>query len=207
MVVVVALFAVSATSAAERAGTTRAARTQQEPGLPGSSADASKPGLQKNEAAGAAPNELSADGPSTPPLDNFNRPDEPVLYQRGAWSLSDPIGGGNTFRVASNQAATDDNNNVSYRLQVYPGDVEEYATIAAKPDDGGAVGLVLDIRDDGGYGWDSYWLTWDALSGTDTLRIEKETNNANVNLVTTQLEMSAGDASSPDASEQSSRAG
>lgn len=90
-------------------------------------------------------------------------------------------------------------NSVSYRFQYYPGDVELYASIPLKPPDGGALGLAFNIGEEGGGGWDSYWLTWDTLAGTDILRIEKIKDNSAVgNIVSIPIEMSAATASWPE---------
>ncbi|MGH3134410.1 MAG: DUF6531 domain-containing protein, partial [Gaiellaceae bacterium] len=176
------------------AGSTTAAPGQQPSPLPGSSADASKPPLQENQAEGSAGIASHDTGPTTPPLDSFNRGDG-NLCSDSAWSCSDPLGGGFTLSVLSMQAGAGFfQNRVSWRHQTYSGDVEIYATIPAKPPDQGAVGLVFNARELNCSCWDAYWLTWDVLAGTDILRIEKiENNGAAGNIVSTQLEMAAGD--------------
>lgn len=173
------------------------AAESQEPSLPGSSADATDPPLQENQAADAeAATAAFAGGPTTPILDDFNRQDEYPLSQGGAWAPRDPIGGTQLLAVRAQQAAPPDQNtgnNISYRFQQYPADMELHASIPVKPPDGGAVGLIFNIREGSQASWGSYWLTWDALAGTDTLRVEKATNNQVVNVVVTQVEMSPGD--------------
>jgi len=104
------------------AGAIPAAQAQQPPRLPGSAADAYKPALQENQAEGAI-GILAAEEPTTPSLDQFNRSDEYPIWQGGAWSPADPIGGGQLLGVRSLQAGPPDpntGNNISYRFQGYP---------------------------------------------------------------------------------------
>jgi Putative Ig domain len=144
--------------------------------------------------------------PSTPPpppyppsalLDNFNRSDEDPLSQAGQWAPNDPRGSCCTdvLRVNSNQAMVrSSGNNVSYRTQNYSSDIEVFATITSKPGDGGAAALVFNLQQEGSSGWDGYYLTWDALSGTDRLRFEKIVNNGvpGTDLASMNLEMASG---------------
>jgi Putative Ig domain len=138
-------------------------------------------------------------GPTPPStiLDDFNRANEVPLSQSGQWASNDPRGGccSDVLQVVSNQAAASNvANDISYRTLGYAGDIQVFTTIAAKPADGGAIALVFNIQQEGSTGWDGYFLTWDALSGTDTLRFEKIINNlvAGPNLAITNLEMSSG---------------
>jgi hypothetical protein len=136
--------------------------------------------------------------PSTSVLDDYNRADEDPLSQGGQWAPNDPRGGccADLQRVISNQAtARNGANTISYRTAGYTGDLEAYFTIATKPADGGAVGVVFNILQEGSGGWDGYFLTWDARADTDTLRFEKIINNGlpQPDLAITTVEMNAGD--------------
>jgi RHS repeat-associated protein len=135
--------------------------------------------------------------PATPILDDFNRPDEFPLSQGGNWAPYDPQGGGDLVQLISNQASWtgDERNVISFRVQNYSADLEAYATITAKPQDGTNVSILINLTSEGSSYWDGYMLSWDAIAGgTDVLRFERITDNGVCcNLVTTNLEMHAGD--------------
>ncbi len=152
------------------AGSTHAAGAQQPSGLPGDPALEKRPALQQNRAsAGIRLQKLGADdvselsmasfggdGPSTPILDTFTRPNAGNLcINEPAWVCNDPLGGPWVLSVFAQQAGTPDNvTRVSYRHQNYPGDVELYALIPVKPANGGGVSLVFNVRLVPGGNWD-----------------------------------------------------
>ncbi len=149
--------------------------------------------------ASAAPaaKSLALDAPTTPILDNFNRPDETPLSGGGNWTgefsgVTDPL------KLVSNEVAgqnsvTSDSYWVAQKFGV---DQEAYATVRAKPAIAGdSINVPCRIQEPSvtQNSWDGYELLALTQSGTDTLLIRRVTNDGMTVLVSTSLEFAVGD--------------
>ncbi|HEY5549977.1 MAG TPA: hypothetical protein VIK37_02125, partial [Candidatus Saccharimonadales bacterium] len=166
-----------------------------------------KPPIGTGESAppsnsGVAPAPRAA-GPTTPILDDFNRPDEYPLSQNGQWAPNDPrcLTCYDFLGVLSFQAGRsnpDKYQHLSYRPVNIPGDVEVYATVASKPTvENHSITLLFNIREVCPIqcaSWDGFYLEWIARSGTDELRISRIINNGyNEFLNSAFVEIETGD--------------
>jgi RHS repeat-associated protein len=161
------------------------------PPLPGNPNDPLPPAKHSLQVLSVA----QANGPTTPLLDDFNRPDGP-LSQNGEWAVSDPQGGIDVLEVSSLQAASPHRPGpaISYRAETFAGDQEAYATVATKPPVGQQIGLGLNLRSVGSPAWDGYLIVWRPLDGVDLLVIEKIADNGVAAVVaTTNVELASGD--------------
>ena len=144
--------------------------------LPDPSAEPSAATLAPRSATLGPTATSSVAGTTNPVVDRFDRPDESPLSEEAGWSRTDPRG---TFSdwccfdllsIFSEEAANfrGAGQSISYRPGVnYPGDMELFATVKAKPGVGRSLTLVFNIREIGPFSWDGFYLSWRDEAGTD----------------------------------------
>jgi RHS repeat-associated protein len=131
--------------------------------------------------ASAAP----ADPPTTPILDNFNRPNEDPLSQSGAWSPIPITGSGETLEVVGNAVAQNEGETVpakSFRVQQFSGDVEVHARIAVVPNNFQEFNLFLHLQNPGTASVQGYGMQWLHWFPNDAVTIQKWTNGTPANI-------------------------
>jgi YD repeat-containing protein len=132
------------------------------------------------------------DGPTTPVLDTFDRPDEDPLSQAGNWAPLSIDGSGPTLEVLGGTAGHDEGDVTgdSYRsLDVSPGDAEAYGAIAVVPDDQRTMSLFLDLQEAGTAGVDGYEARWFHWIARDGLYVRKVVNGVSTNLPGSPVEI------------------
>lgn len=134
-------------------------------------------------------------GASAALLSAFTGADENPLSEGGNWAKVDTAGG-NLKRV-SNVVGGVTASAAAYNYWTpsnFGADCEAYLTIATKPSVNGTVRLGIRIQGEGGTStWDGYVAFWQAVSGTDTLLLQRVTNGSSTTLATVNQEFATGD--------------
>jgi uncharacterized protein YmfQ (DUF2313 family) len=139
----------------------------------------------------------AATAPTTPLLDDFNRPDTtgPPSPNWSNFPVSSTVAT-NDLHILTNQLAGYTNSNADYwNVQPFAADSEAYITVAAKPTNAGdGIGLGLRFQNPGTKTANGYQAYFYNQTGTDTYQIGKRVNGAFTSLATvTGPELSAGD--------------